>query len=126
MKQCIISPNAPPPAANFSHAVIASNMIFVAGQASRDPATGKVVGTTIEEQIEQTMKNIEAILRTAGSSMDKVVSTIVYLNDAANFAALTPAWTKWFPKDPPVRAVLIVSTFGLPGMLVEVVATATT
>ena len=42
----------------------------------------------------------------------------------ADFPALTPAWTKWFPKDPPVRAVLIVSDFGLPGMLVEVVATA--
>lgn len=124
-KQCIISPNAPKPAANFSHAVIANGTIFLAGQGSRDPATGKVVGTTMEEQVERTMKNIEGILQSAGSSMDKVVSTIVYITDAANFPALTPAWTKWFPKDPPVRAVLVVSDFGMPGMLVEIVATAT-
>jgi 2-iminobutanoate/2-iminopropanoate deaminase len=124
MKRCLISPNAPKPKANFSHAVIANGMIFLAGQGSRDPITGDVVGTTAEEQIERTMKNIEGILRTAGSSMDKVVSTIVYLKDPADFPAMTPAWEKWFPKDPPVRAILIVSDFGLPGMLVEVVATA--
>jgi 2-iminobutanoate/2-iminopropanoate deaminase len=125
-KQCLISPNAPKPAANFSHAVITNGMIFLAGQGSRDPATGKVVGATMEEQVERTMKNIEGILQTAGSSMDKVVSTIVYITDAANFAALTPAWTKWFPKAPPVRAVIVVSEFGMPGMLVEIIATATT
>jgi 2-iminobutanoate/2-iminopropanoate deaminase len=125
MKRCLISPNAPAPKANFSHAVVANGMIFLAGQGSRDPVTGEVVGTTAEEQIERTMKNIEGILHSAGSSMDKVVSTIVYLNDPAHFGALTPAWQQWFPKEPPVRAVLIVSSFGLPGMLVEVVATAT-
>ena len=124
MKRCLISPNAPAPKANFSHAVIANGMIFLAGQGSRDPVSGEVVGTTAEAQIERTMKNIEGILQSAGSSMDNVVSTIVYIKDPADFPALTPAWTKWFPKDPPVRAVLIVSEFGLPGMLVEVVATA--
>ncbi len=124
MKRCLISPNAPAPKANFSHAVIANGTIYLAGQGSRDPVTGEVVGTTAEAQIERTMKNIEGILQSAGSSMDKVVSTIVYIKDPADFPALTPAWAKWFPKDPPVRAVLIVSEFGLPGMLVEVVATA--
>lgn len=124
-KKCIISPNAPKPSANFSHAVTVNGMIFLAGQGSRDPATGQVVGTTMEEQVERTMQNIAGILESAGSSMDKVVSTIVYITSAANFTALTPAWSKWFPTDPPVRAVLVVSDFGMPGMLVEIVATAT-
>jgi 2-iminobutanoate/2-iminopropanoate deaminase len=123
-KKSIISPNAPAPPANFAHAVIANGFVFCAGQGSRDPVTLKVVGDTIEEQIERTMLNIQGILASSGSSMDKVVSTIVYLKDAAHFPALTPAWAKWFSSEPPVRATLIIAGFGLPDMMIEIVATA--
>jgi 2-iminobutanoate/2-iminopropanoate deaminase len=123
-KISIISPNAPAPPANFSHAIVANGFVFCAGQGSRDPVTLKVVGETIEEQIERTLMNISAILSSAGSSMDNVVSTVVYLKDAAHFGALTPAWQKWFPTDPPTRATLIVVGFAIPEMMIEVVATA--
>jgi 2-iminobutanoate/2-iminopropanoate deaminase len=66
VKHCLISSNAPAPKANFSHAVIANGTIYLAGQGSRDPATGEVVGATAEEQIERTMRNIEGILQSAG------------------------------------------------------------
>jgi 2-iminobutanoate/2-iminopropanoate deaminase len=124
-KISIISPGAPKPPANFSHAVVANGFVFCAGQGGRDPITEKCEGSTIEEQIERTMLNIQAILASAGSSMNNVVSTIVYLTDASHFRALTPAYAKWFPKDPPSRATLIVAAFGRTDMMIEIVATAT-
>jgi enamine deaminase RidA (YjgF/YER057c/UK114 family) len=56
--------------------------------------------------------------------MDKVVQTIVYLTKAEYFPNLAEPWKKWFPANPPVRAVLVISEFGFPGMLVEIITTA--
>jgi enamine deaminase RidA (YjgF/YER057c/UK114 family) len=123
-KTALISPNAPKPPMNFSHANIANGFVFCAGQGARDKDTGLLVSNDIKEQIEQTLRNIQGILETAGSSMDKVVQTIVYMKHTEHFPYLAEPWQKWFPKDPPVRAALFVSEFGTPGMLIEIVATA--
>ncbi len=123
-KLAIVSPNAPKPPANFSHAIVTNGTIYVAGQGSRDPVTGEVVGTTMEEQIERTLMNIKGILETAGATMADVVSTMVYMKNAEDWDALTPVWSKWFPENPPVRATLVIKDFGRAGMLVEVVAIA--
>lgn len=123
-KTAIVSTKAPKPPANFSHANIANGFVFCAGQGARHPETGKVVSDDIGEQIERTLMNISGILEDARSSMDNVVQTIVYLKHVEHWAALSAPWEKWFPKNPPVRAVLMISDFGTPGMLVEIVATA--
>jgi len=123
-KTALISPNAPRPSMNFSHANIANGFVFCAGQGARDKDTGLLVSDDIDEQIEQTLKNIQGILETAGSSMDKVVQTIVYLTSTKYFPHLAEPWKTWFPTNPPVRAVVVVSEFGFPGMLVEIIATA--
>jgi 2-iminobutanoate/2-iminopropanoate deaminase len=124
-KVCIISKKAPAPPANFSHANIVNGFVFVTGCGPRRPDTGKVISDDIHEQIERTLLSIAGILEDAGSSMDKVVQTIVYIKHVEHWAALSAPWEKWFPNNPPVRAVLVISDFGTPGMLVEIVATAT-
>lgn len=124
-KTAIRTPNAPQPPANFSHAVVANGMVYCAGVSGRDPKTGQVVSDDLAEQVDQTMRNLAAILSAAGSSMDKVVQTTCYVLKAGDVPALTPAYAKFFPIDPPARAALVVADFGIKGMKFEIVAVAT-
>ena len=89
--------------AGYSQAVKAGGFIFVAGQAPFDPVTGKVHGTTIQEQTAQSLRNVEAILLAAGSSLDKVVSATFFLGFEDEYAGMNEEWGKWFPTDPPAR-----------------------
>ncbi|MBL8092492.1 MAG: RidA family protein, partial [Anaerolineales bacterium] len=68
-----------------------------------DPNTGEVVGTTIQEQTAQCLRNIDAILHAAGSSLDKIVSVTFILDNPNDFAGMNEEWLKWFSKDPPAR-----------------------
>lgn len=77
--------------------------MFVSGQGPFDPATGKVVGETIQEQTRQALKNCDAILRAAGSSPAKVVNASFILRDSADFAGMNEGWVRWFPTNPPAR-----------------------
>jgi 2-iminobutanoate/2-iminopropanoate deaminase len=101
-RQTISTPDAPR-SASYSQAVKAAGLLFVSGQGPFDPATGAIVGTTIGEQTRQALANIEAILRTAGSSMAKVVSATFILRFAEDFPGLNEEWARWFPTDPPAR-----------------------
>jgi 2-iminobutanoate/2-iminopropanoate deaminase len=94
---------APPSLAGYSQAVKAGGLIFVSGQGPFDPKTGEVIGKTIQEQTGQCLKNIEAILHAAGSSLDKAVSATWILGDESDFAGMNEEWGKWFPMDPPAR-----------------------
>lgn len=69
----------------------------------RDPATGAIKGTTIQEQTRQCLTNIQAILEAAGSSLGQIVSATVVLADEEDFAGLNEEWLRWFPSDPPAR-----------------------
>ncbi len=102
-KQVIHTNQAPKPLAGYSQGVKAGGFVFVAGQGPFDPATGEVPGQTIQEQTRQCLKNVDAVLRAAGSSMDKVVSATFILDDPNDFAGMNEEWQKWFPKDPPAR-----------------------
>ena len=124
-KVAIRTPNAPQPPANFSHAIVANGLVFCAGVSGRDPVTGEVVSPDINEQIDQAMKNLSAILVASGSDMSKVVQTTCYIADVDHFNALTPAYAKYFPIDPPARATLVISDFGRKGLKCEIVAIAT-
>lgn len=114
-KKIIHSDNAPKSLAGYSPAVKAAGLIFVAGQGPFDPATGNVVGETIQEQTRQCLKNIQALLEAAGSSMDKAVSATFILLEESDFAGMNEEWGKWFPKDPPARqgAKLPISPKGM-------------
>ena len=91
----------PPPA--YSQAVRAAGLIFVSGTAPHDAQTGALVGSTIQEQTRQCLKNVQAILAAAGSSLDKVVSITVVLADEEDFSGMNEEWLKWFPSNPPAR-----------------------
>jgi 2-iminobutanoate/2-iminopropanoate deaminase len=101
-RDCLIT-HAAPKAPAFSQAVRAGGLVFVSGQSGFDPATGRLAGTTIQEQTRQCLKNVSAILDAAGSSLDKVVSATFILGDPDDFAGMNEEWQAWFPTDPPAR-----------------------
>jgi 2-iminobutanoate/2-iminopropanoate deaminase len=102
-RDIIFTTNAAKPPASYSQAVRAAGLIFVSGTAPHDPQTGTVVGATIQEQTRQCLKNIQAILQAAGSSLDKIVSVTVVLADEEEFSGMNEEWLKWFPSNPPAR-----------------------
>jgi len=103
MAKVIVTTDNAPKSTAFSQGVKAGGLVFVAGQGPFDPNTGEVVGTTIQEQTAQCLKNVEAILLAAGSSLEKVVSATFILGDPNDFAGMNEEWMKWFPKNPPAR-----------------------
>jgi 2-iminobutanoate/2-iminopropanoate deaminase len=104
MPRTIITPaTVAPPPPFYSHAVACAGLVFVSGTAPSDPATGALVGDTVEAQTAQCLRNISAILEAAGSSLAKAVSATVILADEDDFAAMNREWVKWFPTDPPAR-----------------------
>ena len=106
-RKIVNTPDAPGSAAYgsfpYSQAVIAAGLVFVAGQGPFDPTSGAVVGETIQEQTRQALKNCDAILRAAGSSMAKVVNASFILRYSEDFAGMNEEWVRWFPTDPPAR-----------------------
>jgi 2-iminobutanoate/2-iminopropanoate deaminase len=115
MSRDCVKTDAAPKSAWYSQAVKAAGLVFVSGQAGTDPATGELVGTTIQEQTRQCLKNLSAILEAAGSSLDKIVSATFILRDPEDFAGMNEEWQAWFPIDPPARqgAQLPVDVAGL-------------
>jgi 2-iminobutanoate/2-iminopropanoate deaminase len=102
-RQIIFTPTAAKPPATYSQATKAAGLIFISGTAPSDPATGKLVGATIQEQTRQCLTNIAAILEAAGSSLDRLVSATVVLADEDDFPGMNEEWLRWFPADPPAR-----------------------
>lgn len=122
-RQIVSTPNAAKPPATYSQAVKAAGLVFVSGTAPSDPATGQIVGDTIQSQTRQCLTNIAAILEAAGSSIDKIVSATVILADEDDFAGLNEEWLRWFPSNPPARqgAKLPVK---IPGLKISIAAVA--
>ena len=102
-KHIIYTDKGPQSLAGYSQAVRAGGLIFVSGMGPFDPQTGDIVGTTIQEQTAQCLRNIQAVLQASGSSLDKAVSATWLLVDGADFAGMNEEWGKWFAKDPPAR-----------------------
>ena len=122
-RQIIFSPKAAKPPASYSQAVRAAGLIFVSGTAPHDPESGVLVGSTIQEQTRQCLRNISAILEAAGSSLDKIASVTVVLADEQDFQGMNEEWLRWFPANPPARqgAKLPVK---VPGLKVSIAAIA--
>lgn len=114
-REIIFTENAAKPPATYSQAVKAAGLVFVSGTTPIDPATGLIKGRTIQEQTNQCLTNISAILIAAGTSLDKVVSATVILVDEGDFAAMNEEWVKWFKSNPPARQAgkLPVKVLGL-------------
>ncbi|HEY7027186.1 MAG TPA: RidA family protein [Gemmatimonadales bacterium] len=122
-RQIIFTPNAATPPATYSQAVRAAGLVFVSGTAPHDPQTGAIVGTTVQEQTRQCLRNISAILEAAGSSLDKVVSVTIVLADEQDFQGMNEEWLKWFPSNPPARQGAKLPA-KIPGLKVSIAAIA--
>ncbi|MCL6545343.1 MAG: RidA family protein [Bryobacteraceae bacterium] len=121
--QIIHTTNAPKAIGPYSQAVVAGGFVFCCGQGPVDPATGQVTGADIAAQTERVLKNLEAVLEAAGSSLSRVVKTTVYLKDLNDFRKMNEVYARFFPKDPPARATLEAARLPL-DTLVEIDAIA--
>ena len=103
MSREIVTTSAAPKSPSYSQAVKAAGLVFVSGQGPFDAATGEVVGTTIQEQTAQCLRNVEAILVASGSSLAQAVSATFILAEESDFTGMNEEWMRWFPNDPPAR-----------------------
>jgi 2-iminobutanoate/2-iminopropanoate deaminase len=102
----VFSPNAPKPAGHYSQAVIHDNIIYVSGQLPIDPATGQKRLGSIEEQTEQVLKNLAEIIKAAGSDINEVIKTTVYISDIQLWDRVNEVYGKFFGEHRPARAVV--------------------
>ena len=105
----IATNNAPAAIGPYSQAYAVNGFLFTSGQVPLNPATGEIVGTTIEAQAEQSCKNIGAILEAAGVDFSKVVKTTCFLADMNDFAAFNAVYEKYFVSKP-ARSCVAVKT----------------
>jgi 2-iminobutanoate/2-iminopropanoate deaminase len=106
VKEIISTENAPGAIGPYSQAIKAANMVFCSGQIPLDPKTGEFVSEKIAEQTEQVLKNLSAVLEAAGSNLNNVVKTTVFLSDMNDFAAMNEVYAKFFSENKPARATV--------------------
>ena len=122
--QVVSTDGAPKAIGPYSQGIVAHGFVFTAGQIALDPASGEVVPGGIAEQTARVMENLRAILMAAGSGLDRVVKTTVFLADMADFAAMNEVYARAFADHKPARST--VAAAGLPrGVRVEIEAVAT-
>jgi 2-iminobutanoate/2-iminopropanoate deaminase len=109
VRRTIATDRAPRAIGPYVQAVQVGEWIFVSGQIALDPETGDLVPGGIEEQTERVLQNLRAILEAAGSSLEKVVKTTVYLADLNDFAKMNEVYARYFPGEKPARATVEVS-----------------
>ena len=112
MKQIIKTDRAPQAIGAYSQALKINGFVYTSGQIALDPATGQLVGEGITEQTEQVLKNVTAVLEAAGTRLDQVIKTTVFLADMADFSAMNDVYAKFFVSEPPARST--VQAGGLP------------
>lgn len=118
MSEKIYTKNAPDAIGPYSQAVVCNGMVFTSGQIAINPATGNVEAVTIEEQTEQVMKNLGAVLEEAGSRYNKAIKTTCFLAEMSDFASFNEIYGKYFSSKPARSCVAVKE---LPkGVLVEV------
>jgi len=125
VRERIQTENAPAAIGPYSQAIKAGGFVFVSGQIPIDPQTGQFVPGGIAEQTRQVLKNLAAVLEAAGSSLDRVVKTTVFLADMKEFSGMNEVYATFFSSPPPARAT--VAAAGLPRdarVEIEVVALA--
>lgn len=121
--QPVTSPTLPAPAGPYSPATISGNLVFVSGQAGRDPATN-ALPADVETQTELALKNIAAILEAAGSGLQHVLRCGVFLVDIKEFSKMNTAYARMFTGHRPARTTVEVSALPGDGMRVEIDAIA--
>jgi len=110
-KKVVQSDAAPKALGPYSQAIVAGGLVYCAGQIPLDPATGNIVAGGIAEQTRQVLKNLRAVLRAAGSDLDRAIKTTVFLKNMDNFAAMNEVYGRpeYFGAQPPARSTVEVA-----------------
>ena len=118
-REQVKTPHAPAAIGPYSQAIKAGGIVYAAGQISLDPASGQMIGGDIQGQTERVLENLRAVLAAAGSSLEAVVKTTVFLKSMGDFAAMNEVYSRYFTGTPPARSTIAVAD--LPrGALVEI------
>lgn len=124
MDRIIVSTKKAPAAVGpYSQGVVAGDFVFTAGTLPLHPETGDVVGKDITTQTRQAISNLASVLKAAGSSVDKVVKTTVFLTDMDNFGGMNSVYSDFFASNPPARSTVQVGPLAK-GSLIEIEAIA--
>jgi 2-iminobutanoate/2-iminopropanoate deaminase len=122
-RKVVHTSDAPKAIGPYSQAIATERMVFTAGQIGLDPVTGEIVEGGIVAQTRQVLTNLQCVLRAAGSSLNAVVKTTVFMKDMNDFAAMNEVYGQFFVSEPPARST--VAAAGLPkGAMVEIEAMA--
>jgi len=108
-KQIIKTVNAPAAIGPYSQAVKIENLIYTSGQLPINPSTGELVNDDVKKAAEASLNNVKAILEEAGTSLDKVIKTLVFVKDMNDFAAINEVYSKFFTKNYPARSCVQVA-----------------
>ncbi len=124
-RKTIFTENAPGAIGYYSQAIVSNGLVYTAGQIPLDPKTGEIISDDFTEQVKQTLKNIEAVLKAAGTDLKKSIKLTVFVTNLSNYPELNSVFKKQFNGvDPPARSVVEVSA--LPkDVLVEIDCIAT-
>ena len=109
MKKAIATSDAPGAIGPYSQAIAAGGLVFLSGQIGLDPATGTLVGGTVEDETRRVLENLRAVLAGAGLESDAVVRTTVYLTDLADFPRVNQVYAEFFRAPFPARATVQVA-----------------
>ena len=115
----ITAANLPSPVGPYSPGIVSGSLVFVSGQAGREPGSGRL-GETVEEQTEQALKNVAAILEAAGSGLSHVIRCGVFLTDMGEFQKMNAIYSRMFGDHRPARTTVEVSGLPGPGLRVEI------
>jgi 2-iminobutanoate/2-iminopropanoate deaminase len=122
-KRIVRTEQAPQAIGPYSQAVVGGGFVYVAGQLALDPRTGQLVPGDVRIQTKRVMENIKAILEGAGSTLDRVVKTTVFLRDLNDFGAMNEIYGSYFQEDPPARSTFQVAKLPRDGAVeIEAVA----
>ena len=124
-RQVIATAEAPAAVGPYSQGIDTGELVFTAGQIPINPASGKVEAETIEEQTRQVLRNVDVVLRAAGSGLHRVVKMTVFMTDLGDFKAMNEVYAQFFPEDPPARSAVQVVALPL-GVQIEMEAVALT
>lgn len=124
MNKTVVSTDKAPKAIGpYSQAIKVGEFVYTAGQIALDPATGELVGGGVEAQTRRVLQNLSEVLKAAGTSMDKVIKTTVFMVNLAEFNKMNAVYAEFFPKDPPARSTVQVAALPKMGVVeIEVVA----
>lgn len=118
------SDRLPKPIGPYTPGMIFDRLIFVSGQGATDPGTGRLAGPDVETQTEQCLRNVEAILEAAGSSLDRVLRCGVFLLDMREFPKMNAVYARVFGDHRPARTTVQAAALPAPGLRVEIDAVA--